>query len=129
MLGFQVPRVPEALLLADDGARLRRALTRTGLSQARAEHYTRRMLEPGGLTGALAWYRALPLSRDFSAGRIHVPTVHLHGRRDPFFAEAGAVATARFVRARFRTRALDAGHWLPETHPHEVAEAVLSAAG
>jgi hypothetical protein len=38
---------------------------------------------------------------------------------------AAAEATARFVRAAYLFVELEAGHWLPERHPDEVAALVL----
>ena len=88
------------------------------------------MLEPGALSAALGWYRALPFSRGYGAGRIRVPTGYLWGGCDPFFAPAAARGTTAFVTGPFTERALpDAGHWLPETRPVDVAELVLEVAG
>lgn len=129
MLRYQVPRAPEARLLADDGARLTRLLEDSGLPEPYRSHDVARMREPGALTAALGWYRAMPVSRGFGAGVVRVPTVHVHGRHDPFFAEYGARATERFVRAPFRSVPVEAGHWLPETNPEDVADAVLSHLG
>ncbi|MBO1753153.1 alpha/beta fold hydrolase [Actinotalea sp. BY-33] len=126
ILAFQVPRVPEARLLAGDGAGLRRALRSSGLDEDRTAHYVERLREPGALTAALAWYRALPLGQGFGAGIVHVPTVLVHGRADPFFSAWGAAATHRYVRGPYRSIGLDADHWLPESHPLVVADAVLS---
>ncbi|WP_284501795.1 alpha/beta fold hydrolase, partial [Actinotalea sp. C106] len=126
MLAFQVPRLPEARLLADDGAGLRRALRSAGLAADRTEHYVDRLQEPGALTAALAWYRALPLGRGFGAGIVHVPTALVHGYTDPFFSAWGAAATRRYVRGPYRSIGLDADHWLPESHPQVIADAVLS---
>ncbi|WP_298459310.1 alpha/beta fold hydrolase [uncultured Cellulomonas sp.] len=128
MAAFQLPGFPERLLLADDGARLRRTLVSTGLAEDRAAAYTRRMQEPGALTAALAWYRAIPLGRGFGAGTVRVPTAYLSGRHDPFFAPAAVRGTARYVRGRFRSVALDAGHWVPEAEPDRVADVVTSLA-
>ena len=107
MAGFQVPRLPERLLLADDGARLRRALVRSGLEEARVEHYVRRMQEPGALTCALGWYRGIPASRGFGAGIVRVPTAFVHGRHDPFFSAAAVRGTGRYVRGHLRTVGLN----------------------
>ena len=87
------------------------------------------MSEPGALRSALGWYRAIPASRGYGAGRIRVPTGYLWGSRDPFFARAAAEGTRAFVRGPFTERELpDAGHWLPETRPAEVADMVLEVA-
>lgn len=122
---FQLPRLPERLLLADDGARLRGALVGSGLERDRADHYVSRMREPGAFSGALGWYRALPLGARDAVGRIRVPTTYLHGARDPFFTSAAVAGTGRFVAAPFRSVRLDATHWIPEQAPDAVVEAVL----
>lgn len=126
MAGFQLPRLPERLLLADDGARLRRALLTSGLAPDRADHYTRRMLEPGALTAALNWYRAIPFGRGYGAGIVHVPTAFVHGRRDPFFAPAAVRETGRYVRGPLRVVGVDSGHWVPEQDPGRTARVALS---
>ncbi len=125
MAGFQLPWLPERLLLADDAARLRRALLESGLEAGRVDHYVRRMQEPGALTAALAWYRAIPLARGDAYGRVHVPTAYVHGHRDDFFTPAAVRETARYVRGHLRAVRLDASHWLPEQEAERVAEVVL----
>ncbi|MDT0166687.1 alpha/beta fold hydrolase [Actinotalea sp. AC32] len=125
MAAFQLPRVPETRLLADDGAALLGALVRTGLPAEQARRYVDRMREPGALRAAIGWYRALPLAGRTRVGRSRVPTTYVHGSDDPFFAPRAATDTARFVAAPCRVLRLDAGHWLPETHPDEVGAAVL----
>ena len=122
---FQVPALPERVLLARDGSRLRRALVGTGLAPHRAEYYVARMSAPGALTAALAWYRALGVPRTGSTGRVRVPTTYVSARRDPFFAPASVEATGDRVDAPFLRVDLDADHWLPEHRPADVAAAVL----
>ncbi|WP_258726581.1 alpha/beta fold hydrolase [Cellulomonas sp. NS3] len=125
--GFQLPWLPERLLLARGGSVLRRALVRSGLPDDLATHDLRRMQEPGALTAALAWYRAIPLGRGSAAGEVHVPTVLVTGTQDPSFAPASVEGTRRLVRGPYEHRPLAAGHWLPETRPDDVVAAVLSA--
>jgi pimeloyl-ACP methyl ester carboxylesterase len=48
------------------------------------------------------------------------------GRHDPALGRAAAERTRRWVAADYRLIELDAGHWLPETRPADVADAVLS---
>jgi pimeloyl-ACP methyl ester carboxylesterase len=58
-----------------------------------------------------------------------VPTGYLWGGQDPFLARYAAEGTRDFVRGPYTVRELpDAGHWLPETRPAEVAEMVLEVA-
>ncbi|GAA4977623.1 alpha/beta fold hydrolase [Kineococcus glutinatus] len=127
---FQLPRVPERLLLAGDGARLRASLEGTGLAAERAAHYARRMAEPGALTAALGWYRALPVPHPAGGARgfTPVPVSYLWGRRDPFFAPAAVLGTGRHVTGPFTSRGLPVGHWVPEEAPADVAAAVLAHA-
>ena len=126
---FQLPWLPERVALADGGHLLRSGLRASGLPARLADHYAERMSEPGALRAALAWYRAIPASRGYGAGRIRVPTGYLWGSRDPFFARAAAEGTRQFVKGPYTVRELpDAGHWLPETRPADVAEMVLEVA-
>ncbi|HST63663.1 MAG TPA: alpha/beta fold hydrolase, partial [Mycobacteriales bacterium] len=58
---FQLPFLPETLLMARGGAFLRRSLRNGGLPADRVDHYVDGLHEPDCLSGALNWYRALPL--------------------------------------------------------------------
>jgi pimeloyl-ACP methyl ester carboxylesterase len=151
MLAFQVPVLPELVLRRSLPAVLRR----TGLPDAQVDRYVARFREPGAASGGLAWYRALGphlprprLSRlprrgggasgrrrsraaapAAGAGRVvTVPTTYLWGRHDPALGRAAAERTAQWVGTDYRFVELDAGHWLPESHPDEVAAAVLARA-
>ena len=123
---FQLPLLPERLLLAGDGRLLSASLQRSGLPADLARGYAHRMGEPGRLTAALDWYRALPHAG--RVGPVDVPVTYLHGRRDPFYAPAAVLGTSAHVRgSSFRRQALGIGHWVPELAPQAVADAVLDA--
>lgn len=122
---FQVPVLPERLLLARGGDPLAYSLRRSGLPADLAAGYARRHVAPGSLRAALAWYRALPHSGP--VGPVDVPTTYVHGRRDPFYSGAAVTRTAEHVRGSYRRVTLDTGHWLPELAPEAVADAVLAA--
>ena len=124
---FQLPVVPERLLLAGGGTLLAASLRRSGLPAGLAAGYARRHAAPGSLTAALNWYRALPHAGP--VGPVEVPVTYLHGRRDPFYARAAVTGTAAHVRGPYREVSLDTGHWVPELAPGAVADAVLAAAG
>lgn len=121
---FQLPFLPELVTTAAGGMVLRQSLTRSGLRPDQADHYVARMREPGAMTAALGWYRALPVIRGRGPGRVTVPTTYVVGRRDPFFSAGSVARTAAYVTGRFRQVELDAGHWLPESRPGEVVAAV-----
>ena len=122
---FQLPVLPERLLLAGDGAGLRRMLQISGLSSELAEHYVRRMQEPGALSTALAWYRALPLDARDPVGTVRVPTLHVWSTRDAALGRAATEQSRRFVDAPYRLEVLEGvPHFIPELAPGRVAELV-----
>ena len=122
---FQLPVLPERLLLARGGAALRRMLRSGGLPADAADRYVARMREPGALSAALGWYRALPWSGSDPVGRVRVPTLHLWSTGDPFLGRTATEATGQFVDAPYRLEVLDdVSHWIPELAPDRVAELV-----
>jgi pimeloyl-ACP methyl ester carboxylesterase len=135
MAAFQVPAVPEAVLRRT----LPHVLRRSGLPEPDAERYAARFRQPGAARAQLAWYRALrnPLRGNGSTDRgsngkprrVTVPTTYVWGRHDPVLGRAAAERTGRYVVSDYQFVELDAGHWLPETRPDDVATAVLSRAG
>ena len=131
-LAVQVPVVPEVVLSRTLGP----ALRLSGLPAEHAGEYAARLATPSALRGPLAWYRAAarrPPSELLGAGTrpdvVDVPTTFVWGRRDPALGRAAAEATARHVSGDYVFLELDAGHWLPELHPREVAGAVLDRVG
>jgi len=118
---FQLPRLPEMVL----HRRLRKILAASWLPERYLEEYCAAMARPGALTGALNWYRGIPLSAPGSVSRITVPTIYLWGRHDFALGRAAAQRTGRYVDAPYQFRDLDTGHWLPEVMPDVVTEAVL----
>lgn len=122
---FQAPVLPEVVLRRT----LRSTLTRSGLPVDDVDRYCAAM-EGGALTGALHWYRALLLGRPPAGPRpVTVPTSYVWGRRDFALGKVAALRTAAHVAGDYRFAALDAGHWLPETRPAEVAAAILDRVG
>ena len=127
VLAFQVPVAPERALLAGGGALLRRLLTQSGLPDELAGHYVSRMREPGALTGALAWYRALPLGVREPVGRVRVPTLHVWSTADVALGRAATEATRAHVEAPYRLEVLEGvPHWVPELAADRVGELVTA---
>lgn len=123
---FQLPLLPERLIRP----RIFGLLRGTGVPRPHAERYTRRMSEPGALTAALNWYRALLLPGGGSPGgdgRIHVPTRYLWGRKDMALGARAAALTADYVAAPYVFVEVDEGHWLPERAPELVAREIITA--
>ncbi len=120
---FQLPVLPERLLLAAGGELLRRILLRGDLPPDLAEHYVARMREPGALSAAIAWYRALPLDTRDPVGRVRVPTLHVWSTGDAFLGRAATERTQAFVDAPYRLEVLQGvPHWIPELAPERTAE-------
>ena len=112
MLLFQAPRLPERLL----ARRLEGALLSSGVPRPRPRGMPGRMREPGALTGALGWYRAMRYSRG-AVHRSRVPTTLVWGRGDVFLGRQAAETTGAMVLADYRFVEVDDGHWLPERQP------------
>jgi pimeloyl-ACP methyl ester carboxylesterase len=121
---LQLPWLPELLLPRI----LRPSLVRSGLPEAAADRYLRRLREPGALTAALNWYRALPWSLPTPTGPVSVPTTYAWGRADLAVSRTAAELTRHQIQGRYRFEALDAGHWLPETRPADIAALIIDAA-
>lgn len=120
-LFFQLPWVPEAVI----GGRVAEGLRSAGVPEAEATRYAAALAEPGALTAALNWYRGVPFSVRTPVPPVTVPTSYVWGSRDFALGRFAAEHTADHVRADYRFVELDAGHWLPETRPQEVADAIL----
>jgi pimeloyl-ACP methyl ester carboxylesterase len=124
---FQLPFLPERLLLARGGRALRGMLRGGGLSREAAAHYVGRMREPGALSAALGWYRAMPFGARDRIGVVRVPTLHVWSTGDAFLGRAATEATARFVDAPYRLEILDdVSHWIPELAADRVAELITA---
>jgi pimeloyl-ACP methyl ester carboxylesterase len=117
MAFFRLPWLPERVLLANGGAALDRALERSGLPSDAARRYVERMREPGALTAALNWYRALsPASGARAIARIPVPTLYVWSTGDTALGRAAAERTREWIDAPYRFEVLEGvSHWIPET--------------
>ena len=125
MGAFQVPAVPERLLLAGRGRLLRRMLRGSGLPGPIGTDYVTRMLEPGALTAALNWYRALPLDTG-ALEPVTTPTLYVWGADDFALGPAAAATTARYATGPYTYVQLPGGpHWLPELQPERILEPLL----
>ncbi len=127
MAAFQMPWLPESFLR--NTAQVEKQLLKSGLPADLARRDARRLREPNAATGALNWYRGLPYSRKTPAGRAKLPVTYVWGSQDFALNRTAAEATADFIapehRSEYRFVELDAGHWLPETHADQVAQAII----
>lgn len=125
---FQLPRIPERQLSRHGGLGLARSLERlTGQERELAERDGRAMVETGALTGALNWYRALPLTPPSrGAGRVRVPTMMIWSDGDTAIQEPGVRDCADYVTGEYRLEILrGVTHWIPDECPDRAAELLL----
>jgi pimeloyl-ACP methyl ester carboxylesterase len=93
---FQIPLLPESLLMFGDGLPAARALISTAkpgtFSDADIAHYIRAWQQPGAMTSMLNWYRAAAQRSEDVPGleRVTVPTLMIWGAQDPALIRAMA---------------------------------------
>ncbi|MBU8815319.1 alpha/beta fold hydrolase [Mycolicibacterium goodii] len=127
---YQLPRLPERLMLGRNGSGtpMARTLQRSGQTPAIAERDARAMTEPGALTAALNWYRAMFLSTSDPRAKhtIAVPTLYVWSDRDIAITEKPARETAKYVSGPYRFEILHgASHWLPEEKADTISDLLL----
>ena len=117
----------EHVLLRDDAQRLRAVFGDVVSSELVNEHVGL-LSEPGALTAALNWYRAM--TKDFEATpAVTVPTTYVWSTGDLELGRAGAEKCGEFVDAPYEFVVLDgATHWIPEECPEALAKAILDRA-
>lgn len=124
-----LPGVAERYLLGKDkdGSGLSRGLQWKGQTLEAAERDARAMSEPGRLTAALNWYRAMPLAdfRDWGK-KVTVPTMHVWSDNDATITGAGARACGDYVTSEYRFEVLHGvSHWMLDERPDGIAELLL----
>jgi pimeloyl-ACP methyl ester carboxylesterase len=129
MYVFQLPQIPERFLLGRHGraAQLSKALRSAGQSAEAADRDARAMTEPGVLTAALNWYRAIPLSdlRD-TRRKISVPTLYVWSDQDTALVGKPAQNTGHYVSGEYRFETLHGvSHWILDEKPDVLADLLL----
>ncbi|MDP9442491.1 MAG: alpha/beta hydrolase [Actinomycetota bacterium] len=121
---FQQPEVPEEALLKDDAAALRGLYT--GVPDDAVDEYVRELTQPGVLTAALNYYRAIPLAPRPEMEPVTTPTLYVWSTEDVALGPEAAEATAEHVRGPYRFEVLEGvSHWIPETAPDELNRLLL----
>ena len=85
------------------------------------------MAEPGALTAALNWYRAVPLgdARD-TRKKVIVPTLYVWSDGDLALLEKGARLCGDFVLGDYRFEILNGvSHWILDEQPDKIADLLL----
>jgi pimeloyl-ACP methyl ester carboxylesterase len=127
-VSLQEPDVPERLLLGPgaDGSGLRRMLRETGLDDTDAEMYVAALSEPGALTAALNWYRAMDPGALAGLEPIRVPTMYVWPTGDAAIGRLAAEGTREHVHGPYRFEVLEGvSHWVPETAPEQLSDLLV----
>jgi pimeloyl-ACP methyl ester carboxylesterase len=144
MLFFQLPRVPEWWISAQDFAQLEKmfkATARRGtFNDTDLAVYKNALKQKGpgdeveALTGALNYYRANVRKmfqrasdrRPGDDGRVRVPTLFIYGERDLFIVPATVEGVGAHVAAPYQElRLAQVNHWVQQEAPAEVNDALL----
>ncbi len=127
---FTAPMVPETMLGMRGFSNLREGYDHATPEQR--EEYLAVFSEPGALTGALNWYRAITGSlegAEASSGPVKVPTLFVYGEREMWVNEDALVRQRELVLAPYEELEVDAGHFVLEENPDVVIPAVLEHLG
>jgi pimeloyl-ACP methyl ester carboxylesterase len=128
MTSFQPAGEPERLLLGPDGSGsgLATLLAESGLDDEDAKMYVTALTEPGALTAALNWYRAMDPGVLLELEPVYVPTLYVWPTEDGAFGRSAAEGSGAHVSAAYTFEVLDGvSHWVPETAPEQLSKLVL----
>ena len=127
MFVFQLPRIPEWLLMRRNGTMVAELLRRSGQTPPAAERDAQAMSEPGALTAAINWYRAIPLSNPrANPQKISVSTLYVWSDGDTALLPKAAHDTAGYVSGEYRFEILPGvPHWIPDEQPDKLADLLL----
>src|SRR5207302_7959635 len=127
---YQLPALPEWTAISRFGRpRFRATLLRSGLPESKLDAYMAALDEPGAMTAAINWYRAVPFTPPTRQQPVSVPTLYVYGTRDFALGPRGAELTANYVTGTYRYERLDDSHRMPEEVPEVVARLVLEHIG
>jgi pimeloyl-ACP methyl ester carboxylesterase len=121
---FRNPGEAERGLRSGDGGGLRAICE--GVDPSFTDEYVALLEEPGALSAALAWYRAMDGADVEGLPPVVVPTRYVWSTGDLALSRAAAEATAEWVAGSYRFDVLEGvSHWIPENAPDELARIVL----
>ncbi|HMO42252.1 MAG TPA: alpha/beta fold hydrolase [Phenylobacterium sp.] len=132
MLFFQIPGLPERMLLARDARAIRRAFA--GMAQdksrfpdAALDRYARDAQRPGAMTAMVNWYRAAVRHPFMNAPwpRIDVPTLVVWGEADTALGLETLEGTDAYVADLTLRRLPGVSHWVQQEAP-EAVNAILT---
>jgi pimeloyl-ACP methyl ester carboxylesterase len=121
---FQIPWLPEAMLLANQGRAVDRAFA--GFPAEVREVYRRYALIPGAMTAMINYYRANlgKLADAATTAPIEIPTLMMWGEADRFLGPETLEASLPFARDLTVERLPGVSHWVQQEAPEAVNAAL-----
>jgi pimeloyl-ACP methyl ester carboxylesterase len=123
------PEEAERLLLGPDcsGAGLASLFAASGLASTHTREYLAVLTQPGALTAALNWYRAMEHDDLDGLPPVQVPTLYVWSTGDAALGRPAAEASEEFVAAPYSFVVLDdVPHWIPEVAPEKLARLLMA---
>lgn len=123
MVYFQIPKLPEGMMAADDFSFMKQALVstsrRNAFSEEDLENYKEAWAQPGALTSMLNWYRALLKGsfRQTPKRKVEVPVRILWGVGDQFLSRQLAEESLNFCQDAELVFIGQATHWVHHEQP------------
>lgn len=111
---------------------LRQALETQAVPPASVEAYIATLLQPGGIEGAMSWYRAGAGAglRVADTPPVSLPTLYIWGRNDATVGQRAAELTAEYVTGAYRFVPVDEGtHFVVDQFAPLVTDLVLAHIG
>lgn len=129
MVAMQIPWLPEKAIGSAGGTRLAEGLVKDGLGTEAAAHTAALAADPLTCRTMINWYRGLPFADRHRGGPVTAPTTYIWSDGDHYLDRWGAEHTGDHVEGPYTFVEIPGGtHWLPDTHPAEVAEAIIARA-
>jgi len=125
---FQTPWLPETVFSFNNFSLLKTLLG--GMSDEKMKEYISVFSEPGAMTSALNWYRALGDDLGFNSDdanflEVNTPTLFMWGNRDASVGRVAIDGMTEFMKGPYTNIELDAGHWLFVDQPERVISEIL----
>lgn len=125
---FQLPRLPEHYMAANDAAGVRRAFYGMAVDKSRfgkdvLDVYAAAAQAPGAMTAMVNYYRALLRYRDaidLGDARITIPTLMVWGEEDAALGLGCTVGTEYWVPQLHLHRLPKVSHWVQQEAPEKV---------
>jgi pimeloyl-ACP methyl ester carboxylesterase len=125
---FQLPRLPERYMAANDAAGVRRAFYGMAVDKSRfgkdvLDVYAASAQRPGAMTAMVNYYRAYMRHRDaidLGDARITIPTLMVWGEEDAALGLGCTVGTEHWVPQLELHRLPQVSHWVQQEAPEKV---------